>query len=134
MIAKLSEIWMAIRDVGTLPTVSGASYADCLGLVNRGREGREGVGRKYGVGVLVVGVEMPEEIPRSQPLYAKLPLPFSNYVRQCPGPAGAGERYHSLYQGELVVPSSDQRMIGYSMISQAVLPSYLLILFYHHLP
>ena len=63
MMSSLSERSMVISDAGISPTVNEASYADCLDLVNRGREGQEGVERMYGVDVLVVGVEMPEEIP-----------------------------------------------------------------------
>jgi hypothetical protein len=74
--SSLNETWMGRRDVGILPTANGASYADCLGLENRGREGQEGVGRKYGVDVLVVGAGMLEEIPTSQSLYLTYSLPF----------------------------------------------------------
>jgi hypothetical protein len=71
MMLNLNETWTGRRDVEILPTANEASYADCLGLENRGREGQEGVGRKYGVDVVVVGVGMPEEIPMSQSLYAR---------------------------------------------------------------
>jgi hypothetical protein len=67
---------MARRDVGIPPTVNGASYADCLDLVNRGREGQEVVGRKYGVDVLAVGVGMLEEIPTGQSSRTQYALPF----------------------------------------------------------
>ena len=67
---------MGRRDVGILPTANEASYADCLDLENRGREGQEGVGRKYGVDVLVVGAGMLGEIPTSQSLYLTYSLPF----------------------------------------------------------
>lgn len=67
--SSLNEISMGRRDVGIPPTVNEASYVDCLVLVNRGREGQEGVGRKYGVDVLVVVVGMLEEIPTSQFMY-----------------------------------------------------------------
>jgi hypothetical protein len=63
---NLNETWTGRRDVGILPTVNEASCADCLGLESRGPEGQEGVGRKYGVDVVVVGVGMPEEIPTGQ--------------------------------------------------------------------
>jgi len=76
MMSSLSERSMVIRDVGISLTVNEASYADYLGLVNRGREGQEGVRRKYGVDVLVVGVGMLEEIPTSQSLYATYCSPF----------------------------------------------------------
>jgi hypothetical protein len=67
---NLNETWTGRREVEILPTANEASYADCLGLENRGREGQEGVGRKYGVDVLVVGAGMLGEIPTSQSLYS----------------------------------------------------------------
>jgi hypothetical protein len=124
---------MAIHDFGIAPTVNGASYDDCSGLVSRGREGQECAVRKYDVDALVVGVGMPEEIPKSQSLYATCSLPFSGYARRSFGPVEGAGRYHSLSQAELVVPSFDQQMIGYSTILQVILRSYLLILSSHHL-
>ena len=73
--SSLNEISMGRRDVGIPPTVNEASCADCLGLESRGREGQEGVGRKYGVDVLVVGAGMLEEIPTSQSLDTAYTLP-----------------------------------------------------------
>jgi hypothetical protein len=134
MMLNLNEIWMGRRDVGIPPTVNEASYVDCLGLENRGREGQEGVGRKYGVDVLVVVVGMLEEIPTSQFLNATYLLPFSDYVRRSFVPREAVDRYHSLSREGLEVPSSDQRMIYYSMILPVILLSYLLNLSFHHLP
>jgi hypothetical protein len=73
---NLNETWTGRGDVGIPPIVNEASYVDCSDLGNPGREGQEGVERKYGADVVVVGVGMPEEIPMSQSLYARYPLPF----------------------------------------------------------
>lgn len=71
---------MVTLDVDMPQIVIEVSCVDCLDRVSLGREGRVGVEKRYGVGVSVVEVGMPEEMPIGQSLIRMGCLLLSDFV------------------------------------------------------